>query len=90
MEALVAKEFSAIVCDLTDSKINGLQAAELIEDFCRETGISKPLFVLMSEAVKGKELSAPGVDLIVEKPIDVGRLLQILRDLVQRSQTDSE
>ncbi|MFH1112487.1 MAG: response regulator [Pseudomonadota bacterium] len=83
LDSLLAQEFSAIVCDLTDSETAGQQAAGLIEDLCRETGISRPPFVLMAEAVRDKDVSPrPGVDLIVEKPIDVGRLLQVLHEVV--------
>lgn len=83
LDLLLAEEFSAIVCDLTDSETAGQQAAGLIEDLCRETGISRPPFVLMAEAVRDKDVSPPpGVDLIVEKPIDVGRLLQVLHEVV--------
>ncbi|GEM_PF-1835850 len=82
LDPLIAEEFSAIVCDLTLSDISGRQVAKLIEDFCQETGLSRPPFVLMTREGEGEEISESGVDMMVEKPIDVGRLLQILRNLV--------
>jgi CheY-like chemotaxis protein len=82
LDAITSEEFSAIVCDLTMPETNGRQVAKELKDFCQETGLSRPPFVLMTQEGMGEEIPGSEVDIAVEKPIDVGRLLQILRNLV--------
>ncbi|MFH0825680.1 MAG: response regulator [Pseudomonadota bacterium] len=79
LDNLLSEEFSAIVCDLTVSETNGRQAAEMVSDFCQEFGLLKPPFVLMAQADEDKDLSSAGVDLVVNKPINVALLLEVLR-----------
>ena len=83
VNAIMTEEFLAIVFDVTMSEMDGRHVAGVVDDFCRETGISKPPFVLMTQAGTGEGLSGPPVDRVVEKPIDFNDLLAVIRNVAQ-------
>lgn len=87
MKAVLEGEFSVIVCDLSQPETNGWKVAGTIKDLCGEMGVAKPPFVLITQSGTGEAKPESGVDLLVKKPIDVSRLLQVVQQLLQQSGT---
>jgi CheY-like chemotaxis protein len=77
-----------VVCDLAMPKMNGWQVGEAIRDICRERGVPRPVFIMLTGW--GGQISDPsgmneaGVDAIVEKPVDSTQLLRIITDAADR------
>ncbi len=84
MKAVLEGEFSVIVCDLSQPETNGWKIAGTIRDLCGEMGVAKPPFVLIIESGTSEARPEAGVDLVVKKPIDVSRLLQVVQQLLRQ------
>lgn len=75
-----------VICDFSMPEMNGLDVAHTVERICKERGVPKTPFILLSGGgieVQGDDRTARnGVDRVLEKPIDIPRLLEAVRDLV--------
>jgi signal transduction histidine kinase/ActR/RegA family two-component response regulator len=76
-----------VICDLGMPGMNGWDVAATIKDLCTEKSIPKPCFIILTgwndQAEADDKMAASGVDVVIQKPVDVANLLQIIRDLVQ-------
>ncbi len=74
-----------VICDLGMEGMNGWQVGEAIKAFAEEKGIPKPLFILLTgwggQVHQQRNISASGVDAIVEKPVDIPALLAVVQEL---------
>lgn len=84
----IFKELSvdAVVCDLVMPGMNGWAVGRGIREFCREQGVAKPPFILitgMTDLPNESELrSKSGVDAVVAKPLDLHKMLQLIWQLL--------
>jgi len=90
MKAVLEGEFSVIVCDLSQPETNGWKIAGTIRDLCGEMGVAKPPFILITESGTSEARPEVGVDLVVRKPIDVSRLLQVVQQLLRQTETEGK
>jgi PAS domain S-box-containing protein len=81
-----------VICDLGMPGMNGFQVSERIRDLCLERDIPKPPFLLLTgwggQVEEDEELARSGVDMVVEKPIDIAELLHIVDGMIQRGTTN--
>jgi CheY-like chemotaxis protein len=74
-----------IICDLGMPGLNGWQVGESIKDICRKQGRAKPPFIMLTgwggQLNQQDRMRRGGVDRIVEKPIDLGKLMNIVCEL---------
>jgi len=81
-----------VICDLGMPGMNGFQVSEKIRDLCLERGIPKPPFLMLTgwggQVEEDERLSRSGVDMVIEKPIDIAKLVQLLNELSQRGPAD--
>ncbi|MBI5570202.1 MAG: PAS domain S-box protein [Desulfomonile tiedjei] len=86
-------EFDAVVCDLAMPGMNGWEVARAIHEMCLERGVPKPPFMLLTgwagQLAEDEILAHPDVDRIVEKPVKVPRLLEILSNEIKGASTDA-
>jgi PAS domain S-box-containing protein len=85
-------EFDVVICDLAMPNMSGWQVGARIIDMCVAKGIPKTPFILLTgwggQVDQPERIAESGVDAVVEKPMDVPRLLDVVRDLViQNRQT---
>jgi PAS domain S-box-containing protein len=77
-----------IVCDLAMPGINGWQVGEAVVRVSAERGTPKPVFIVLTgwggQFDEQSKMTDAGVDAILEKPVDVGRLFQIIEDLFKK------
>lgn len=79
-------EFDAVICDLAMPNMSGWQVGARIIELCVAKGIPKTPFILLTgwggQVDQPERIAQSGVDAVVEKPMDVPRLLEVVRDLV--------
>jgi PAS domain S-box-containing protein len=84
LKILQAQQIDAVICDSTVSDMNGWQIGEAIKVGCEKKGIPKPPFIMLTEPTNNfvdEEIAKhPEVDRILEKPVDVRRLMDIVTD----------
>ena len=85
-------EFDVVICDLAMPHMSGWQVGAKIIDLCLSKGIPKTPFVLLTgwggQVDRPERIAKSGVDAVVEKPMDIPRLLDVVRELIlQNSQT---
>ena len=75
-----------VICDLGMPGMTGWDVGKRIEEICRDRGIPKTPFVLLTgwgEEIKDSlGMHESGVDKIVAKPFEIPKLLQLLREVV--------
>ena len=81
------KSIDLIICDLGMPGINGWQVGESIKEICNEQGRPKPPFIMLTgwggQLGQRDRIIKAGVDRIVEKPIDVEELMDVVRELTR-------
>jgi two-component system, cell cycle sensor histidine kinase and response regulator CckA len=74
-----------VICDLGMEGMNGWQVGEAIKNYAEEKSIPKPIFLLLTgwagQVHRQRNMSASGVDAIVEKPVDMLTLLAVVQEL---------
>jgi PAS domain S-box-containing protein len=84
----IAREIGVdiIICDLGMPTMSGWRVGKAVKDMCGERGIPKIPFIILTgwaeQDKKRKEIEESGVDAVVEKPVSMARLLEIIRDLL--------
>ena len=75
-----------IICDLGMPGMNGWDVGEHVITICREKSIPKPPFVILTgwsdQSEEEDKIARAGVDAIIQKPIDIPELLEIVQELV--------
>jgi CheY-like chemotaxis protein len=72
--------------------MEGWQLARRIREICREKGIPKTPFILLTarhRQVRGEEkMIEHGVEVVLDKPIEFGGLLEVVRRLLRKGRYD--
>ncbi len=80
--------FDVILCDLCMPGMSGLEVGKRVKDICRERGVRKPPFVLVTgwadQKLQAKELETSGVDGLLEKPADLSQIQQLIRKMTRK------
>ncbi|MFC1835016.1 response regulator [Thermodesulfobacteriota bacterium] len=75
-----------VICDLGMPGLSGWQVGKRIKAYCEERGVPKPPFIILTgwtdQPRKQDRIEGSGVDAVVEKPVDVVKLLGIISRLV--------
>jgi len=93
LKMLEEKAVDAVVCDLVMEGTNGWEVARAVAKLYSEKGAPKPPFIILTgfarqlgeEEIRGH----PEVDRILEKPIQVPQLLEIITDEVQKASANA-
>lgn len=84
-------EVDAVICDLAMTGVNGWEVAKAMNDHCIEKGVARPPFIMLTGwagQLAEEEIQAHSeVDRIVQKPINVPALLEIIADEISRAST---
>lgn len=79
-----AQQIDAVVCDFSVSDMNGWEVGEAIRIGCEKKGVPKPPFIMLTESMTSfaeEDIAKhPEVDRILEKPVEVHVLMDILAD----------
>lgn len=78
-----------VICDLGMPKMNGWQVARSVKELCERKGIPKTPFIILTgwggQVEDPEKMAECGVDTIVEKPVDVPKLLELIQYMVTES-----
>jgi CheY-like chemotaxis protein len=77
-----------VICDLLMDGLSGWEVAKAIQCLCSEQNLPKPPFVILTGIMDrsgemDKTLDS-GVDLVIQKPISMFRLLEAIKSLVEK------
>ncbi len=90
LSLLKDNEVDVVVCDLGMEGMNGWDVGREIRDHCRLKGTEKPPFILLTGwggQLSGEELQThPYVDRIVEKPVTVPTILDVIGQEVRKAE----
>lgn len=79
-----ASEIEAIISDLEMPGMDGWELGRRIKEICAQQGIRKPAFILLTgwgEQPEDEErMSYNGVDAIMSKPVNIDKLLELMRN----------
>jgi CheY-like chemotaxis protein len=86
VETFSTNRIDVIICDLGMDGMDGWEVGRNVREICEQSGREKPPFILMTgwgADVSDDELfSCSGVDMVLEKPVELPNLIQLLRDVV--------
>jgi PAS domain S-box-containing protein len=81
-----------VVSDLGMPGMNGWELGERVMRICGAKGWKKPLFILLTgwgkEVVTQNKMTESGVDFVIQKPIDVPRLLDVIRRMMEARKSE--
>ncbi|MGB6064759.1 MAG: PAS domain S-box protein [Desulfomonilaceae bacterium] len=87
LELFKQKPVDVVICDLGMPDLNGWQVGKTIKNLSKEKGLPKIPFVLLTgwagQFNEEEKMIESGVDAIVEKPVDITKLMEIIRDVVK-------
>jgi DNA-binding response OmpR family regulator/anti-sigma regulatory factor (Ser/Thr protein kinase) len=87
LQELAENPYDLVICDLGMPDMNGWEVGRRIKSRCIAEEIPKPRFIMLTGwggQWKAKEkIAESGVDAVVEKPVDLGELLGVVRRFFQ-------
>jgi len=94
LEIFKQRRIDVVVCDLGMPEMNGWEVGIATRRICDEKGIPRPPFILITgwsgQQNDTKRISNSGVDAVVEKPVEIGKLISTIRKAVRNRQTPQE
>ncbi|MBI5570206.1 MAG: PAS domain S-box protein [Desulfomonile tiedjei] len=91
LDILENNDVDVVVCDLGMEGMNGWDVSSAVMGLCVEKEIPKPPFILLTgwggQLADDELLYHPHVDKIVEKPVTLSALLEIIGDEVKKVET---
>jgi len=76
-----------VICDLGMPVMNGWDVGKSVKAVCRERGIRKPPFILLTgwggQALEAEKMVESGVDAVMEKPVEVSRLIETIKAIFE-------
>jgi PAS domain S-box-containing protein len=86
LELFKNRPVDLVICDLGMPELNGWQVGKAIKKICKDKGVPKTPFILLTgwagQFDEEQKMIESGVDAIVEKPVDITKLVEIIRDVV--------
>jgi PAS domain S-box-containing protein len=74
-----------VICDLAMPGMNGWETGRAIKALAKRKGVAKPVFILFTGwsdiAPDNEQLSECGVDRVIEKPVDMPKILDAIWEL---------
>ncbi len=92
LRLLETQTVDIVVCDLGMPVMNGWQVGKALAEASDTRGVEKPPFVLLTgwggQLDEEAKIEESRVDGVVEKPVDIVKLLDVIHDTLLRTQTD--
>lgn len=86
LEVFKQRRIDAVICDLGMPEMNGWQVGKAVKEYCLENGVPKTPFILITgwsgQQNARERITESGVDAVVEKPVEIGKLLEVTRRLL--------
>lgn len=87
LDIFEANTIDVVVCDLAMPEMNGWQVCLSMKKMCEDQGIPKPVLIILTgwggQLDEQNRITESGVDRVLEKPVDIPKLLRVIRELAQ-------
>lgn len=87
LDQFVRRNVDLVICDLGMPGMNGWEVGKRIKELCEERDIPKPPFIILTgwagQLDETDKIIEAGVDRIMEKPLDVQRVQDLIRDVMR-------
>jgi two-component system cell cycle sensor histidine kinase/response regulator CckA len=94
LQILDQESFDVITCDLGMPHMNGWEVGKRIKAILEDRGENRPSFILLTgwggQTSEREKMIESGVDLVIEKPIDIVELIEKANDLVNKTPVQFE
>lgn len=74
-----------VICDLGMPGLNGWQVGRAVKFICKERDVAKTRFIILTgwddQALESRKIAESGIDGVIRKPIDMNKLLDIVREV---------
>ncbi len=91
IEIFMEKIPDLVICDLAMPGMNGWEVGERIRAICRDRGIPKPPFILLTawagQEIEKEKIARSGVDAVVAKPLNVSNMVRVIGEVVEKSRS---
>ncbi len=81
----------AVICDMGMPGMNGWEVGRQIKAMCEERCVAKTPFILLTgwgdQEEESERVGECGVDMVIQKPIDITRILGVVRDVVNHAKS---
>ncbi len=82
------KDFDVVICDLGMEGLSGWDVGKAVKDLCADQGKPKTPFILLTgwgcNFEDESDLAGAGVDVVLEKPVELSNLLTILQEIIPK------
>jgi PAS domain S-box-containing protein len=89
LQILDQESFDVITCDLGMPHMNGWEVGKRIKAIFKDRGQNRPSFILLTgwggQTSEREKMIESGVDLVIEKPVDIVELIGKANDLVNKN-----
>lgn len=86
LQAFEKAPHDVVICDLGMPGMNGWDVGESLVALCQEKSIAKPPFIILTgwsdQAEEEEKIARAGVNAVIQKPIDIPELLEIIQELM--------
>jgi len=93
LELFKQRQIDVVICDLGMPEMNGWQVGKAIKEYCLEKEMPKPPFILITgwsgQQTARERLAESAVDAVVEKPVELGKLLDVTRRILSGRQQET-
>ncbi len=78
-----------VICDLGMPGMTGWQVGKRISAICRERGVPKTPFILLTawagQEMETEKITRSGVDAVVRKPLKIQNILEVVQEVVEKT-----
>jgi|GEM_PF-1092602 len=89
LEIFKQRHIDVVVSDLGMPEMNGWDVGKAIRAYCEEKGVPRPPFILITgwggQTEDAERMTESGVDAIVEKPVDMKKLLILIKRVLRET-----
>jgi CheY-like chemotaxis protein len=82
------QSLDVVICDLGMPGMNGWEVATIIKTESEELGIPRPAFILLTgwgnQLDAGDKMETAGVDTIIQKPVDIPTLKDVIYEIAHK------
>ena len=87
LELCETNRIAAVICDLNLEDMNGMQVIGKIKEMSRDDDRAGPAVIVMTgmglDANEQEKLHSLGVDMVLEKPIEISELMEALQTITR-------
>ncbi|MFC1835063.1 PAS domain S-box protein [Thermodesulfobacteriota bacterium] len=87
IEVFKENHVDLVICDIGMGAVGGWEVGRTIKELCETQGISRPPFIILTgwvgQSALKRKMAESGVDRVLEKPINMHELLEVIRSVVR-------